>query len=468
MKMFTISSLATVSLSLVVLMAAPSAVHAGDVKLKDGTVWRGDVGARVRVTFVQKGGTESTIEGTVSKTDKGYLVVEIDENGKKTKKTITSFDLKKIEAVVGSDTGATKAAAASTAKSGAKTDAKSDAAKSDAPAATGDKKTIFLLPWDGMVGVGARHDEIEAVGREADKLGPGQTIVIEINSGGGLVMEGDLIDEAMRELRERHRVVSWIKEAISAAAFTALHCNEIYFTRMGTLGSITMFSGGGDAIEGPELEAWLAKCGDVCEETNRSRWIGEAMVSNEPELSYDILEDGSIKWYNTLEGKFDLSDSTTNLTLEAVEAEKCKFSQGTADTRDELVRLMDLDPANVVWSKAGEDIHRRWNTTLDEVRKARLRLQLDLNNPAGSSGEDQLKRRLACVQEIIKWHDRCFVGIMFDQEGGAPPIQPPCNGPQYQPKGGTSIASLREVSKKCWEDILDQLKKQLADMKKRG
>lgn len=463
MKMFTISSLATVSLSLVVLMAAPSAVHAGDVKLKDGTVWRGDVGARVRVTFVQKGGTESTIEGTVSKTDKGYLVVEIDENGKKTKKTITSFDLKKIEAVVGSDTGATKAAAASTAKSGAKTDA-----KSDAPAATGDKKTIFLLPWDGMVGVGARHDEIEAVGREADKLGPGQTIVIEINSGGGLVMEGDLIDEAMRELRERHRVVSWIKEAISAAAFTALHCNEIYFTRMGTLGSITMFSGGGDAIEGPELEAWLAKCGDVCEETNRSRWIGEAMVSNEPELSYDILEDGSIKWYNTLEGKFDLSDSTTNLTLEAVEAEKCKFSQGTADTRDELVRLMDLDPANVVWSKAGEDIHRRWNTTLDEVRKARLRLQLDLNNPAGSSGEDQLKRRLACVQEIIKWHDRCFVGIMFDQEGGAPPIQPPCNGPQYQPKGGTSIASLREVSKKCWEDILDQLKKQLADMKKRG
>ncbi|MDI9404403.1 MAG: hypothetical protein QM516_11070, partial [Limnohabitans sp.] len=100
MKMFTISSLATVSLSLVVLMAAPSAVHAGDVKLKDGTVWRGDVGARVRVTFVQKGGTESTIEGTVAKTEKGYLVVEIEENGKKTKKTITSFDLKKIEAMV--------------------------------------------------------------------------------------------------------------------------------------------------------------------------------------------------------------------------------------------------------------------------------------------------------------------------------------------------------------------------------
>ena len=459
MKMFTISSLATVSLSLVVLMAAPSAVHAGDVKLKDGTVWRGDVGARVRVTFVQKGGTESTIEGTVAKTEKGYLVVEIEENGKKTKKTITSFDLKKIEAMVSSDTGATKAVAASPTKS--------DATKSVAPAATGDKKTIFLLPWDGMVGVGARHDEIEAVGREADKIGPGQTIVIEIDSGGGLVMEGDPIDAVMRDLSKRHRVVAWIKEAISTAAITALHCNEIYFTRGGTLGSITMLSGG-DADETAQFNALMQKIGDVCEETNRSRWIGEAMVSNEPELSYDILEDGSIKWYNTLEGKFDLSDSTTNLTLEAVEAEKCKFSQGTADTRDELVRLMDLDPANVVWSKAGEDIHRRWNTTLDEVRKARLRLQLDLQNPAGSTGEDQLKRRLACVQEIIKWHDRCFVGVMFDQEGGAPPIQPPCSGPQYQPKGGTSIASLRELSKKCWEDILDQLKKQLADMKKRG
>ncbi len=425
------STLATVALSLAVLAGGATMAVAADVKLANGSTWKGDAGARVRVTYTLNG-KELTLEGLVVKADKSFLQVEVDENGKKVKKTITSFDLKKVETLAADGGTSTKAPAGS---SGTTTPGKSNTSAGSASTATtsgapaSGKQTIFILPWGrgpggdvDMVGLGARHEEIEKIGAEADKIGPGQIIVLEVNSGGGLVLEGDKIDETLNKLRERHRVIAWIHEAISAAAFTSLHCNEIYFQRVGTLGAITMFAGT-KSIEGRELEAWLKKVGDVCEATSRNRWIGEAMVTNEPELSYDKDEEGNVTWYNTLQGKYDLSDKVQNLTINAQQAEHSKFSQGTADTVPDLLKLLNLSPDKVEISQAGYKIHNDWQATMKQCKEAKIKLLRDMQNPPGLTQLDQLNARLRAAKEIRKWFDKCFPIMTYDQPAAGSPEQ---------------------------------------------
>ena len=332
--------LAVLGLGAAVALTASSLGLAADIKLASGSTWKGDVGAKVRVVFKDlASGKDVTAEGEVVKIDaKSKTVrVKVAEGGKTVEKTIFWSDLRRMETLSADGAGAGAGATASA--SGAA------ASKDPAKAADG-KKTVFIMPWEGTVGVGARHDEIERIGKEADKIGPGQIIVLEVISPGGLVLEGDKIDETLNAMKKRHRVIAWIKEAISAAAFTSLHCEEIYFQRVGTLGAITMFAGT-KSIEGSELDAWVKKVGDVTQEAGRSRWIGEAMVTSAPLLSYDKDENGNVKWYNTLEGKYKLSDEIQNLTLNADTALDCKFSDGTADTPEELLALLHLDKDKV-------------------------------------------------------------------------------------------------------------------------
>ena len=142
------------------------------------------------------------------------------------------------------------------------------------------------MPWEGPVGIEARHDEIQEIIEEADKYGPGQIIVLQINSPGGLVIEGDKIHETLKDVKKRHRVVAWVKEAISAAAFASLHCDEIYFMQVGAMGSAVMFAGQ-TAISGDELNAWLEKFSEVAEIGGRDPIIARCMVTRTAMASYD-------------------------------------------------------------------------------------------------------------------------------------------------------------------------------------
>ncbi|MFZ9915744.1 MAG: ATP-dependent Clp protease proteolytic subunit, partial [Phycisphaerales bacterium] len=308
-------------------------------------------------------------------------------------------------------------------------------------AQTAEMPHIFVLPLSGMVGTYMRHDEIEKVAAEADKYGPGQIIVLLIDSGGGMVIEGDKIHETMKEVKKRHRVVAWIKRAISAAAFTALHCDEIYFMRVGALGSITMFSGT-TSISGRELDAWLEKVGEACKIGGREPIVGQAMVTNPILCSYDRDEDGNVTWYSTLQGEFDLSDEKENLTLNADNALHSKFSDGTADTVEELARCMQLKE----WKEeegTGRKIYENWQRTMKQCVEQKQRLYNDLQNPAGVDGEAMIGNRIKTLTEILKWYDRCYPGMVYEQ-------------PNFPPDP-------EELKRE-----LANLKKQLGDMKKRN
>ena len=430
------------SLAFSFVALAPSVAHAGDVKLPNGTVWRGSAGDKVRVTYLLNG-REVVVEGTVVKIESSFIRVDIGEDGKSLMRTISTFDLKRIEALGAADATSKPApsgsGAAPSGSSGATPAAGGAAKTGEAAASTAKVPSIFVLPWEGMVGIGARHDEIKEIGKEADKLGPGQIIVLQIDSPGGLVIEGDKIHDTLVDLKKRHRVVAWIKKAISAGAFTALHLDEIYFMRVGTLGSITMFSGA-ESIKGAELQAWLDKVGEVTEMGGRPGMIGRAMVTMEPELSYDRDEEGNITWYDTMQGKYDLSDRTQNLTLTAETASHSKFSDGTADTLEELAPLLQLKE----WkegSDVGRRIHERWQRAIRETQAAKPRLVMDWQNPAGSDPETQLASQIKAGMEILKLYDRCHP-VMYLEAPNLP------------------------YEKKVIEDEVERLKRLLSRLKK--
>jgi len=449
---FSQGAVATLAFSLSLVVGGATLARAGDVKLNSGTTWLVQAGTKVRLTYVANA-KETTVEGVVVGTGKTSVELEVEEGGKKTRRKIDVMNLRSMEVLaIGAAPAPTtpapsKPGAAAKPTTSSSSEKSSTSGSATAAAASG-KQTIFILPWGrgpggdvDMVGLGARHEEIEKIGAEADKIGPGQIIVLEINSGGGLVIEGDKIDETLNKLRERHRVIAWIHEAISAAAFTALHCNEIYFQRVGTLGAITMFAGN-KSIEGRELEAWLKKVGDVCEATNRSRWIGEAMVTNEPELSYDKDEEGNVTWFNTLQGKYDLSDKVQNLTINAQQSEHSKFSQGTADTIPDLLKLLNLSPEQVVISQAGYKIHNDWQSIMKQCKEAKIKLLRDMQNPPGLTQLDQLNARLRAAKEIRKWFDKCFPIMTYDQPAAGSPEQ--------------------------WDEIIEDLSRQIKQAKDRG
>ena len=449
-------NLATLVRSAAVLalsLGLATSAFAADVKLSNGSVWKGDVGAKVRATYLLNG-KEATIEGTVVKAEKNLVVVEVMENGKAVRRTIVSFDLRKLETIEEGGKGSAPAPsdpaapAAKPATSGAKGEAakasgRKEGARTDSPTAA--MPRIFVLPMEGTVGIGMRHDEIEAVAKEADKYGPGQIIVLLIDSGGGLVLEGDRIHETMKEVKKRHRIVAWIKKAISAAAFTALHCDEIYFMRVGALGSITMFSGT-TAISGQRLDAWLDKVGEVTELGGRAAIVGKAMVTNSIECSYDRDENGNITWFDNMQGKYDLSDATENLTLNAENALHSKFSDGTADTVEELAAAMQLKE----WKEedAGRKISQSWNRLVKQCVESKIRLNNDMNNPAGSDQEALLGNQIKTLTEIIRWYERCYPAMVYEQP----------NFPPSDIEGQAPEPIKRELAR---------MKRELGEMKKR-
>ena len=337
-----------------------------ELMFDNGSSWRGDDGDRVEVVFSERGVSQS-MSGVVMKIDgrPGFEIVFVrgEIAGKQATKGIFAPDIETM-------TTSGDAAGGGAVTKGAGTTKKPDAGNkggSSKPAVTtvgedgileSSKPGVFFMPWEGPVGIEARHDEIKSIIAEADKYGPGQIIVLQINSPGGLVIEGDKIHETLKDVKQRHRVIAWIKEAISAAAFTSLHCDEIYFMQVGAMGSAVMFAGQ-TAISGGELDAWLEKFSEVAEIGGRDPIIARCMVTRTAMASYDKdAETGKVTIYPDMRGEFDISDDKNVLTLNSDNAIDCGYADGIANTTDELAVLLDLPEWHEV-NDSGRRIHDR-------------------------------------------------------------------------------------------------------------
>ena len=408
-----------------------------ELPLSSGATWRGDYGDIVKVVYKEQG-VEQSMEGELKLIDgKGdFAIIQIrgELAGSIRTKSIFAADIVSMTTV---SQGTTDQEAARPGESGRTSKA---GANDSAKPLTTDYQGVFYLPWEGMVGVGARHDEIVQIGEQADELGDGQIIVLHIKSGGGLVLEGDRIHEALKDLRKRHRVVAWVKEAISAAAYTALHCNEIYFMKNGAMGSIVMYSGQ-TAISGATLEAWIQQLAEVAELGDRSPIPAECMVTRTKMASYDKDPDtGKVTWYADMRGEYDISDANNVLTLNADNAYHSKYIDGIADNKEDLAIEMGLPGWKEIGT--GQKVFDDWQKRTKTAKEQLTKLQARLGYKGTSTGDarSQLATRINLLEEILKWADRC--PPVYTYEMGFPP-------------------------KDVLERQLRELKKQLGDMNRR-
>ncbi|MCH2162368.1 MAG: hypothetical protein MK085_10910 [Phycisphaerales bacterium] len=389
---------------------APAFAETHELTLTNGAAWRGDDGDKVKVVYEEQGvqqeliGVLESIQGDRP----GFQIVIVRGNiaGKERTKGIFAPDIVSMTTV---EAGSGTSDASGGGSPGGNESASITSEGGDAT------EGVFFMPWSGKVGIGARHDEIEKVAAEADKLGDGQTIVIQIISGGGLVLEGDRIHETLKDVKKRHRVVAWIKEAISAAAFTALHCDEIYFMKNGALGSAVMFAGQ-TAISGARLAAWVDKFAEVADIGGREPQVARCMVTRTYEVSYDKdPETGKITWYNDLRGEYDISDKNNVLTLNADNAVDCGYADGIAETKEELAALLDMDRWVEV-NDSGQKIYDRWQANVEKAQKDLPMLWAQWQYKGTATGDPtvRLGTQIRILEKILAWYDRCYPVCVYE------------------------------------------------------
>jgi ATP-dependent protease ClpP protease subunit len=291
------------------------------------------------------------------------------------------------------------------------------------------------------VGVEIRHQEMELVAEEADKFGPGQIIILMLDSPGGAVVEMEKIHETLADIKKRHRLVGWVRQAISGGCATVMHCDEIYFMTEGTAGAMTAFNPAtGQAWTGEEMEEWMRRAGDWMEQGGRSRYIAEAMIHAPALLSYDKDPvTGKVTFYNDLSGRVILSDAEHNLVFNASNALDCGFSDGTADTEEQLAKLLDL-PAWNEKTDFARKVANDWSDLVERARNECRRLNARLSYLGTGSGDPVviIGKRIQIYEDMIKWQDRAPNAVM----GMVPP-------------------------KEQLEREIKELRKQLSDMRKR-
>jgi hypothetical protein len=436
----------TFLLAVVLTLAATLTAFAGpiELRLKDGVRWRGQVADVVKLTFMQ-GGVPVEFQGRIVEDAKLFLTVEGKGLSGTERKVIFKSDITAISTVEAGTSAlpapAAKPGAAPVTETVGPTESGDDEATLDKNAKRADRKPgVFVLPLSGTVGVEFRHEEMLKVAKEADKFGSGQIIVLLIDSGGGSVVEMEKIHETLTDIRKKHRLVAWIRSAISAACATALHCHEIYFTTEGTAGSMTAF-GGGVSLTGEELERWLQGAGDWAEAGGRSRYMAEAMIHAPKLLSYDKDPvTGKVTWLNDLSGQYILSRETENLTFNSSNAVHCGFADGIADTEADLARLLDLPEWHEL-SSVGRDAAEEWNNIVKRANEElpKLAKQLDYKNTGTGDQRVIIGTRIRIYEQLIRWSERAPNPY---QRSGLPP-------------------------KSELERRVTELKKQLADMRKK-
>lgn len=377
------------------------------IRMQDGSIWRGEISQRIEVTYRYQF-AKMTMQGILKKVERSYITVRGKYAGQMTDKIIMRSKLLAIKLLDEQSEHAPKPALPDQPKydiSPSETKSNSNGKSSDKTESSSVPK-LLVLPLKGTVGTAIRHEEVEKIGIKADEYGPGQIIVLTFDSSGGSIEMREIHSTILR-IKKRHRVVAWIKSAISAAAASAIACDEIYFMTEGTLGAMTGFAGG-VAFQGEQLQEWLKFAEEWMSNGGRYPYIADAMIHAPSLLSYDKDEDtGEVTWHKDLSGEFILSRENQNLVFNASQALHSKFSQGTADTEEELAKLLDLP----VWKEAtdyGRKISKDWQKTVKQAEKEipKLRARLGFEGTSGGAAS-AIGAQIKNLKKLKQWWRRC-------------------------------------------------------------
>lgn len=319
------------------LLLVPGALAADKITLKDGSV----------------------LEGTIIREEAGYIWIRTTNTGVAAEKMLTPSEISAIER----DTSGTKKddkkgdAAAdpkpdATKPTEASAPAGTDAAKKDAPKSRSGapRAAVITLGGGGSQDMVGLYITAETLRRMIPMLKEEQVeiVVFRINSGGGALSEIEPLGNILiNEYKSQFTVAAWIESAISAAAMTSHHLEDIYFMSKGNYGAATAWYGNLQAVKGLQLERILAMMERVSAKGGHDKAIARSMQIEEPLYAEIDEATGQVRWSNTDKLQYEVNPRGRIFTFNAETAEKFKFSRGTADDVETLGKLMGY--SEVVW-----------------------------------------------------------------------------------------------------------------------
>lgn len=246
-------------------------------------------------------------------------------------------------------------------------------------------------------GLGFDGKTIQSIIGEARKHGC-KTIMLDIESGGGLVNEGVKIAEQIMEAqRSGITVVAWYGEAFSAASWIPISAKSAVAKPTGTCGGSVIMqtdaSGKPTAVDAKMASHTIAKIKNAASASGRPHAFVDAIFVQDAELW--IGEDGTLRAAKSKETDRCLDSRSTVLNMPAADAKACGFASGIAETREEAAKLAGLTASNwvdltqvaVARSKKVAADEQRWNALLvaatnnlpNLVRKAQEAIEVSLD-----------------------------------------------------------------------------------------
>jgi len=196
----------------------------------------------------------------------------------------------------------------------------------DAP----ETKRVLVIPVEGTIDLGLAPFISRGL-KQAETEGMA-AVILDIDTFGGRVDAAVQIRDALIE--SELLTVAWIHpRAISAGALISLACTKIAVTSGATIGAATpvQLSTGGEASPTDEKTVSYVRgeFGATAEARERKAEIAEAMVDKDIEIE-GLIEKGKL------------------LTLKTDAALEWGIADFQADNRDELLRVLELEGADVI------------------------------------------------------------------------------------------------------------------------
>lgn len=370
-----------------ILLMLASGLHAAEVIRKDGT----------------------TVRGEIVSEDESKVVVNVSRAGMSSRVSIPRSDIADINraaapsATPGSGGGATSGSSTSSTMKGEPT---------PPPVIKHAGPVYYVIPLRGKVGVTIVASVLEKSLADAATRNP-SAVILQIDSPGGLIQEVENLIDVIEKHKKKVKIVVWTKEALSAAAITALSVDDIYVQKGATFGAATAWRmtprGTPEAVAEKMASIWRARGRSAAELGNHSPLLAESMIDPSKPL-YLGTENGKPAIFDENKtGSTLFKEPGKILALTAREAVACGLAKGIADSPAELGQALGfanwkecqgvaVELANW-WEQRVDAADKNWKATmgrLDEsMRSARSADPGGYNDYAAND-----------LESVRKWNER--------------------------------------------------------------
>ena len=332
----------------------------------------------------------SIVRGEIVSEDDAKVVINVSRLGMTSKVSILKSEIAEINRTAGGGKPAAVPAATSApstiapAPGGASSGAAPKKGEPTPPPIVKNAGPVYyVIPLRGTVGVTMVSSILDKSLADAVARKP-SVVILDIDSGGGMIQEVEKLIEVISKYKKQVRIVVYTKQALSAAAITALSVDEIYVQSGATFGAATAWrmtpDGTPEAVAEKMASIWRARGRSAAELGNHSPLLAEAMIEADRPL-YLAMENGKpVILAEKTPGSTLLKAPRRLLTLTAREAVACGLAKAVVESPAELGKLLGFEGWKECqgvgvemahwWAKCVEAADKDWKTSLARLDEA--------------------------------------------------------------------------------------------------